>query len=1111
MEHEKYININIEIGNDPKNYDMAIVSIDDNGSLGELNQMVLQIYGYDVSDISSLSLSKGFELLHLKGLKPILFIVTVGLGNVGVSLRKNLINGIEANLNFLSNKKVWIPLMGTGSGGMHFVDSFDTILSVLKKIKKISFTISLPSNKTGTEFYNRFVKNDNQWKGNGGKENLSSTTKEESFVKGTLTHKKELSSKPLQGKGSSKKYGEESISKNDISIEAHEFIKTRNSNYFLAGHLWDENDQLPRFIKESIWENGHETNDIDAVNSVKEGDIVFIKSTFSKNKISYLRIKSFGVVLSNPKDGHNLKVSWHLRGYIDIENLGKYRRTFAKVTQKDISKIIESILKVEPKFEDKLRSLEKFGQKAIESEELIIENKTTKIPGLTSDSDTGEDYLNIAKDIRAFARVMAAKSFNPPLAIALLGKWGSGKSFFMRKLKEQIHQLSHSGPKNIYCEGIAHVHFNAWSYMDTNLWAGIITKIFEGLQNYIKDTNEGDDQVQKIEEALTEKLNITQNQLKDLESQQKRIAKNVELLEKSIKTATIALDEKIEKIRSTSLSEILKNIDDKFDIRNEIKMALISNKSFNGNLEKFETIIPSKYWVNPSALYNKSKSVYTFFRAFFGKGVWKNNILSTGIILLVVIILPCLIHFAKWNINLFDFSLTPKVWVFISLIGTFITRLIKTFHHLRPLVASFWKIKENYESEKENILFEFHQKEKALQLEIENSKIEIDSLITQIVEAEKQKSDIDYRLKNTLTTEALFKFIENRSFSNDYKKHMGIVSIIRKDFEILSNLLTGHNIELEENKDSQEFSEKFNFSLKRIILYVDDLDRCEEDRVIQVLEAVNLLMAYPLFIVVVGVDPRWVKNALKKKYALHFNGNKNDDSSIQRIEPTNYLEKIFQVPFQLKDADDTSIKHMLKTLAKSKPEPESGIKETNIHTKDENDEAYERTRKTEPQYNPEETKETKYSVVQNKALINNIESLKFSEVETQLLQEMSLVIGSNPRAVKRFVNIFRIVKAHEDWPTQLSTKEIKIILFMLALSMGKFKNLFPQFVDFIFNDIFLVIENNKLQDFLIDGSNGQTEEMKELYDKIDNDLIDMKKVDFAKHFNLIKRFTFNTL
>ncbi len=35
--------------------------------------------------------------------------------------------------------------------------------------------------------------------------------------------------------------------------------------------------------------------------------------------------------------------------------------------------------------------------------------------------------------------------------------------------------------------------------------------------------------------------------------------------------------------------------------------------------------------------------------------------------------------------------------------------------------------------------------------------------------------------------------------------------------------------------------------VNRIVLYIDDLDRCEPDKVAKVLQAVHLLLAFPLF------------------------------------------------------------------------------------------------------------------------------------------------------------------------------------------------------------------------------------------------------------------------
>ena len=48
------------------------------------------------------------------------------------------------------------------------------------------------------------------------------------------------------------------------------------------------------------------------------------------------------------------------------------------------------------------------------------------------------------------------------------------------------------------------------------------------------------------------------------------------------------------------------------------------------------------------------------------------------------------------------------------------------------------------------------------------------------------------------------------------------------------------------------------------MLYIDDLERCEPDQVVQVLQAVHLLLAMELFVVVVGVDPRWLLRSLQE-------------------------------------------------------------------------------------------------------------------------------------------------------------------------------------------------------------------------------------------------------
>src|SRR6185436_3206583 len=113
-------------------------------------------------------------------------------------------------------------------------------------------------------------------------------------------------------------------------------------------------------------------------------------------------------------------------------------------------------------------------------------------------------------------------------------------------------------------------------------------------------------------------------------------------------------------------------------------------------------------------------------------------------------------------------------------------------------------------------------------------------------------------------------FVRVRQSSNEYKSRLGIVARARDDFEELSRLLAkdraDDEVPAEAAKaigDGAENGAGDPKAIERIILYIDDLDRCKEKDVVAVLQAVHLLLAFPLFVVVVAVDPRWLLHSLR--------------------------------------------------------------------------------------------------------------------------------------------------------------------------------------------------------------------------------------------------------
>ena len=111
-----------------------------------------------------------------------------------------------------------------------------------------------------------------------------------------------------------------------IATSSQETITTHHAedlNYWLVGAYWSENDpsdQTERFLYEGIWINGYKDQFIEDVKSMKVGDKIAIKSSFTqknglpfdnRNKtISCMRIKAIGRIVANRGDGQLVEVEW---------------------------------------------------------------------------------------------------------------------------------------------------------------------------------------------------------------------------------------------------------------------------------------------------------------------------------------------------------------------------------------------------------------------------------------------------------------------------------------------------------------------------------------------------------------------------------------------------------------------------------------------------------------------------------------------------------------------------------------------------------------------------------------------------------------------------------
>lgn len=201
---------------------------------------------------------------------------------------------------------------------------------------------------------------------------------------------------------------------------------------------------------------------------------------------------------------------------------------------------------------------------------------------------------------------------------------------------------------------------------------------------------------------------------------------------------------------------------------------------------------------------------------------------------------------------------------------------------------------------------------------------------------------------------------------------------------------------------------------KSIIVYIDDLDRCSGERMIECIEAIKLFLNVDHTAFVLGADERMVELAIKEHYPIQ-----DKDKSVIYSPFSDYLEKLIQIPYRLpKLSFSEQATYVMFLLLKSKyPNYFDGVLAKYYEFKDK-----------EP-FRP-------YNYAQLK---QNLKGQKIPDVEKllEIVPMMNRFLNGTPRQLKRFLNTFdlrlRMVKV-------AGMREInEIILAKLMLLEYNFK------------------------------------------------------------------------
>jgi hypothetical protein len=513
--------------------------------------------------------------------------------------------------------------------------------------------------------------------------------------------------------------------------------------------------------------------------------------------------------------------------------------------------------------------------------EVITDRALPRLPSYRSDLTTQVDELSRIGDAGALAELITARSASPPLAVGLFGDWGEGKSHFLGLLNAQVAAVTR--PDNpLACSDVRQVQFNAWHYAETDLWASLVSELF---------------------------TQLTVPPDGDLGAEQRRQSRLA-----------------AELISSRGLLQRLRAAQDRYhDLEKALRNAEQSYKPWGGLADSQQQELRDLLGRRAETFY-RDVAVTTATWRETGRGYWR--LLRTlhpatvgRLLALLMVVVAAAIAVAL---------LIPNVrWSAAASAVAAVLAVVQIARRISAQTAM--------------------KARKIWQAAVRMGEAQRQRMQTAADVAAAEVAVLEREVQDLTAAGQLAGFVTDRASDGNYRSRLGLMTQIREDFERMAALLaavgqtalatplnTAAGVErpgdltLTENED--EVGDKLP-QIDRIILYIDDLDRCPPSRVVEMLEAIHLLLALRLFVVVVAVDPRWLLRAIAAHYrdllpassappsqASQGGTVDPDDEESWNSTPAQYLEKIFQVVLTLPPLETNGYQRLLRTLVGTRPD-----------------------------------------------------------------------------------------------------------------------------------------------------------------------------------------------
>jgi hypothetical protein len=656
---------------------------------------------------------------------------------------------------------------------------------------------------------------------------------------------------------------------------------------------------------------------------------------------------------------------------------------------------------------------------------------TEEMAGTSSDtiprqgSVARADMLGNEREVATLSSIVMATGTALPLAIGLFGDWGSGKSFFMAQMEERIRAIERQGAGTTghwpYCRVIKQVHFNAWHYVDSNLWASLAATIFSDIALPVA----GDERLQADLGDATKRVSAAQRRRVAAEAK-------VRASEQRQRSLSIAAGASVRAAADLASDKALP--DELKDLaRTHPEAAIVEERA--GRAREFVQHVSGVAGLGQRLALLVSIAVGEVRARRAASAVWAA---------FVVAVVAGLVALSNWQ------ALAKAAAVVAGLAAA-----------LAPAVGGAVQLLKRARDARERPL----ETARAELEEAKNEESAAEAAEGELKEQLRAMHDRGVRLTE-LVKAAASKYVEQE----------GQMSKLRRDFEALTALLAKPDPEVQGQTSQPLPPDKLRDAAKalvggvandvadagqsdgigdveRIVLYIDDLDRCPPAAVVKVLQAVHLLLAFKIFVVIVAVDSRWLEASLKAHYEELLE------------EPADYLEKIIQIPFVLRPMSDRGYRRLVGTLATNagwsnghqdsrqaaeqhdRPQPSDASPSATGTGAASVDGGSDRHAGAEPVLDPghEPGPSTPAASTEPPPISDvsaAIDALEIGADEQALLASLGVLVRT-PRAAKRMVNIYRIIRvaaqgadAYRLRPAPDGRDEFQAVVVLLGVLIG---------------------------------------------------------------------------